>query len=86
MSTCGTHSIRRSAVQFACPRCGVAAVVPVAYGMPAGGMIEAARRHEIILGGCCLPGDASHGCTACGWRGYLPGDPSGTPSGSDLSD
>ena len=54
--------------RMVCPECGNRTVVPMAYGYPGAGMFGAAERDEIILGGCCVPGLYSHGCTACGWR------------------
>jgi hypothetical protein len=36
-----------------CPRCGGPSV-PIVYGLPGGGMFEAADRGEIALGGCCV--------------------------------
>lgn len=51
-----------------CPRCGsVATLLPIAYGYPSPEMFEAARRGEIVLGGCVIRGaDPTHQCTACG--------------------
>ena len=52
-----------------CPECGEKAVVPVQYGMPGRDMTEAARRDEIIIGGCIVsPTNPRRGCTSCGWR------------------
>ncbi len=39
-----------------CPRCGSAAV-PIAYGLPAPSMFEAASAGEIQLGGCTVTDD-----------------------------
>jgi len=38
-------------------------------------MFVAAERSEIILGGCCVPGEYSHGCTDCGWRLFVSTQP-----------
>jgi len=52
-----------------CPECGKPAVVPIRYGYPGLEMAEAARRKEIIIGGCIVgPGKPRRGCTCCGWR------------------
>lgn len=48
-----------------CPKCGSTDVVTIAYGYPGQKMEEAARRGEIVLGGCCpLPFDSE--CRQCG--------------------
>lgn len=38
-----------------CPKCG-AAMVPIVYGMPAGGseLVQQAKRGEVELGGCII--------------------------------
>lgn len=38
----------------ACPRCGSADTIPIAYGFPGPEMMEEAERGEIALGGCCI--------------------------------
>ncbi len=49
-----------------CPACG-GELKPILWGLPAVDPGE-----DVILGGCCLPMDPeSHGCTDCGWRGWL---------------
>ena len=55
-----------------CLQCGERTVVPVVYGYPGPGMIVAADRREIILGGCCLPATYRQGCTVCGWLRPIP--------------
>jgi hypothetical protein len=37
--------------ETACPRCG-RKLVPIVYGYPP--PVEAARRHEVVVGGCLL--------------------------------
>jgi hypothetical protein len=48
-----------------CPDCG-GALIPVCYGMPSRGMMEASMRGEIALGGCCITDrDPDVECPAC---------------------
>jgi hypothetical protein len=51
-----------------CPRCGdIAPMVPIVFGYPMPETFEAAKRGEIVLGGCVLSGeDPTHRCSACG--------------------
>lgn len=51
-----------------CPRCGSTAL-PIAYGLPAPELFEAADRGEVALGGCVVE-EAEHACTGvdCGLR------------------
>ena len=50
----------------ACPTCGSAAVVRIAYGLPGNETIEAAERGEMMLGGCIVSSDSPEWlCTAC---------------------
>jgi exonuclease III len=52
-----------------CPRCGSAAVVPIAYGYPGIDLHESAMRGEVRLGGCCITGrDPDASCAICGDR------------------
>lgn len=46
-----------------CAVCG-GPLLPVLYGYPSGGMIEAAQAGTIILGGCC-PGSERYRCPRC---------------------
>jgi hypothetical protein len=39
-----------------CPKCG-AAIVPIIYRMPAGELVQQAKRGEVELGGCVVWGD-----------------------------
>jgi len=49
-----------------CPTCGSAAVVRIVYGFPTREGFEAARRGEIVLGGCVIEADAPlWACKAC---------------------
>jgi hypothetical protein len=50
-----------------CPKCGSLDVVPILYGYPMEEAMEAAKRGEIALGGCCVSDDdpRKH-CKACG--------------------
>lgn len=40
------------------PRCDEL-LVPIAYGYPSLELIDAARRQEIVLGGCTIQGDGT---------------------------
>jgi hypothetical protein len=56
-----------------CPKCGGLDVVPILYGYPGPGMMEAAERGTIALGGCCVGDrDPRKHCTACGEEFDLP--------------
>lgn len=49
-----------------CPRCGSDATIRIAYGLPGPGLMEAADRGEVALGGCCIEADQpDHKCTVC---------------------
>jgi hypothetical protein len=53
-----------------CPACGGKTVVPIAYGLPGPEMQQAARRGELVLGGCVLWDDQpAFQCLECrnGW-------------------
>ena len=51
-----------------CPMCG-GRLIPILYGMPTHDAVEAAKRGEIILGGCVVaPDDPTHGCPECRGR------------------
>lgn len=60
----------------ACGQCGSTALHQVVFGKPTTDLLEdAARRPELLLGGCCLhPGDWSRECVSCGQRRYLADD------------
>lgn len=51
-----------------CPACGDAGkVVPIIYGRPGPDLLEAAKRGEVVLGGCVVSkGSPSWRCRACG--------------------
>jgi hypothetical protein len=50
-----------------CPRCGSLDVVPILYGYPGPGMMEAAEKGKIALGGGCVGDrDPRKQCKACG--------------------
>jgi len=52
-----------------CPSCGSAHVLPIRYGMPTAETEAAARRGEVVLGGCMIGrpgGDPTWSCRACG--------------------
>ncbi len=60
--------------QAPCPRCGTPGI-PIIWGLPGADLAEAARRGEVILGGCLVTGDdADHECPACRhqWRANPP--------------
>lgn len=49
-----------------CPACGKLGV-PIVYGLPDHGLMEAAERGEVALGGCIIhDDDPSHECPECG--------------------
>lgn len=51
----------------ACPRCGSAATLPIAYGMPTFELGAEARAGRVELGGCVLdPGMPTRRCRRCG--------------------
>ncbi|MEO7572943.1 MAG: hypothetical protein ABIX10_10965 [Acidimicrobiales bacterium] len=39
-----------------CPTCGQRGI-PIVYGLPDHGLMEAAQREEVALGGCMVRGD-----------------------------
>lgn len=41
----------------ACPACGTQ-LVRIEYGYPPAGAVEAAERHEIVLGGCSVEAES----------------------------
>jgi hypothetical protein len=49
-----------------CPDCGHD-LRPIVYGMPNGGLLAAAERGELVLGGCVI-GPAELACSRCGWQ------------------
>jgi len=54
-----------------CPKCGSERTVPIVYGLPGPELQEAARRGEVLLGGCIVrPGQPTMACLHCkhGWR------------------
>jgi hypothetical protein len=54
-----------------CSRCALPAVLPIAYGLPSGELMEAAARGEVALGGCIV-GPQHWACSACGYTWPLP--------------
>jgi hypothetical protein len=60
-----------------CPSCGSEDTLPIVYGPPTRELEEAARRGELVLGGCMFSFDApDRVCRDCGseWQaGALPG-------------
>ncbi len=61
----------------ACPVCGREDSVPLVYGLPSPGLMEAAERGLVGLGGCVrLPdGDPAFQCRACGAEWGREADP-----------
>lgn len=52
-----------------CPECGSTEVIPIAYGLPAHSLVEAAPRGEVEIGGCLISDDdPTHACRTCGHR------------------
>lgn len=52
-----------------CPRCGAKTFVPIAYGLPDRGLLEAAQQGKVVLGGCIVENDdPAWSCRECGWR------------------
>jgi len=50
-----------------CAECGSLDVVPILYGYPGPGMMDAAEQGRIALGGCCVgERDPQKQCNACG--------------------
>ncbi|MCM3876761.1 MAG: hypothetical protein NEA02_10115 [Thermoanaerobaculia bacterium] len=50
-----------------CPKCGSIDVIPILYGYPGPGMMEAAEQGKIALGGCCVGDrDPRKQCKTCG--------------------
>ncbi|MEU3009919.1 hypothetical protein [Nocardia asteroides] len=48
-----------------CPECA-GPMIEITYGFPTPAAVEADRRGEIILGGCCVSGDSPRwGCQPC---------------------
>jgi hypothetical protein len=59
---------QRSPKTKICPACGSVAV-PLIFGEPTEETGRAAKRGEVILGGCCIRGDGSDpswACKSCG--------------------
>ncbi len=49
-----------------CRSCGEAGL-PIVYGLPGPGLVEACERGEVLLGGCCLTeSDPAWTCPSCG--------------------
>jgi hypothetical protein len=63
--------------QPTCPYCDSTDTVPIVYGLPGRELEQAARRGELVLGGCLVSFDApDRACRSCGgdWQtGVLPG-------------
>ena len=52
-------------IEVECPKCGKD-LLPIAYGVPGPGMMDADRRGEIALGGCVVSdNDPEWRCSAC---------------------
>jgi len=56
-----------------CPKCGSKKVVPIFYGYPSAEsmepLLDAVKRGEVVLGGCCIDGDEpALSCRDCGHR------------------
>ena len=54
-----------------CPVCDSPAVVPIVYGMPSIGLVEAEGRGEVEIGGCVVIVDGRQpqwSCTSCAHR------------------
>jgi hypothetical protein len=67
-----TKKRRRKSLE-PCPKCGSLDVVPILYGYPGPGMMEAAEQGKIALGGCCVGDrDPLKQCKACGEEFDLP--------------
>lgn len=55
-----------------CPECGEAETIPIVYGKPGPGLMEAADRGEVVLGGCVVyDGMPTAQCAHCR-RPYAP--------------
>jgi hypothetical protein len=52
----------------ACPRCGSAERIPIAYGMLSADTFEAARRGELALGDCVVETDRNGRVIHSAWR------------------
>jgi hypothetical protein len=53
--------------EIVCPSCEEAEAVEIVYGLPSDEGVAAARRGDIILGGCCYsPNKPTQRCRACG--------------------
>jgi hypothetical protein len=52
-----------------CPKCREMTGVPIRYGEPTEETVEAYRRGDIAIGGCCEElGAPTHQCGACGYQ------------------
>lgn len=50
-----------------CPRCGREDSIPQVFGLPSPGLVDAAEKGLVSLGGCMMPGEpADFVCRACG--------------------
>jgi hypothetical protein len=59
-----------------CPRCSASKIQPIVYGLVMGEGLEAARRGEIVLGGCIVGENMPvWRCVACRHRWYDETDP-----------
>lgn len=50
-----------------CPKCG-GKVLDILYGMPMGEAVEAYKRGELILGGCCIRVDEEGNSLMPDWQ------------------
>ncbi len=60
-----------SARKYICPACRQMTGVKILYGMPTDEAFAMAKRHEIVLGRCCIDVESPElKCTSCGheWR------------------
>jgi hypothetical protein len=57
--------------KYICPKCKKKEAVGILYGYPGDGMLESAKRKEIVLGGCIIyPKNPDRQCLKCGhqWK------------------
>jgi hypothetical protein len=67
-----------------CPNCGSGDVRPIAFGLPSEEAAQAARRGEIVLGGCVVTGnDPQWFCSNCEATWRSDPAPEANESGAD---
>jgi hypothetical protein len=54
----------------ACPQCGSMGLIRIVYGLPGPELVDAAKRGEVILGGCQVAHE-NRVCRSCGARFHL---------------